>query len=730
MDNPRFSSSRPRGRASSRRWAGFLAVSSLSGLPAWPQGGPAAVPRHSPVQDWQELTPLFITATRIPSSLNDQPASVSLVDAGTFERILPRTLPEALREVPSVMIQKTAHGQGSPYLRGFTGFRTLLLIDGIRLNNSTFRDGPNQYWNTVDPLSVERLEVVRGPSSVLYGSDAIGGTVNALTVAQRQFDGGFGWNPHLGYRYSSAEDSHIGRADAGAHFGETVGLHAGMSFKEFGDLRGGSDLGLQSRTGYSEWDGDAKIQWMIHPRHQMVYAHQTVDQDDAWRTHGTLYGKPWKGTAPGTDYERILDQLRNLDYLQYHGVKLEGFVEEIHAHVSFHSQDEDENRLRSDRRREVQGTYVDTLGTSLQFQSPTSLGRWIYGGEYYHDWVDSGYQRYDAAGSLQQIRRQGPVADDSQYDLAGVYVQDTVPLWNDRIDLTLGGRYNHAAAEIGEGEAPGTRAPLSFSDSWDNLVGNGRVLAKLDPEGAWRLFGGVSQGFRAPNLSDLSRYDIAGAGELEVPSFDLDPEQFVSVEAGLRAGLGTVRGEVAVYKTWIDDMVIRVPTGTTAPTGEAVVAKQNSGDGFIHGVEASLEADLSKNWLAWGTFSWMEGTMEAPVRSGGTLETEPVSRLMPRTFQLGLRWEAEKRKYWAEFATVFAATQDRLSQADRRDTQRIPPGGTPGYEAFHLRAGWRPTERISLTLALENLTDADFRVHGSGLNEAGRNLVLGIDLRF
>jgi len=76
-----------------------------------------------------------------------------------------RTLAEALRELPGVMVQKTGHGQGSPYIRGFTGLRTLFLIDGIRLNNSTFREGPNQYWNTVDPFSV--LDVSRRSKSVL-----------------------------------------------------------------------------------------------------------------------------------------------------------------------------------------------------------------------------------------------------------------------------------------------------------------------------------------------------------------------------------------------------------------------------------------------------------------------------------------------------------------------------------------------------------------------------------
>lgn len=681
-------------------------------------------------QEWDELTPLFISATRIPSPLPDQPNAVSVVDAAAFERTLPRTTPEALRDVPSVMVQKTSHGQGSPYIRGFTGFRTLLLIDGIRLNNSTYRDGPNQYWNTVDPLSLDRIEVVRGPSSVLYGSDAIGGTVNALTESRREFGPETGWNPGASYRFSSAENSHTGRAEAGANFGEKVGLQAGMSFKDFGDLRGGEDVGLQPQSGYREWDADAKVQWFIRPHHELVYAHQTVDQDDAWRTHSTVYGKPWKGTVPGTDFERILDQLRHLDYLQYHALQLPGFIEELHAHVSYQSQDDDENRLRSDRRREIQGTYVDSLGLSLQFQSPTSVGRWVYGGEFYHDWVDSFYRRYSATGGLQQTRRQGPVGDASAYDLAGAYVQDSIPLWNDRIELTFGGRYDFASAKVGQAEAPSTRAPLSFSDSWDNLVGSGRFLAKIDEEGHWRLFGGASQGFRAPNLSDLSRFDIAGAGELEVPVFDLQPENYVSIESGLRTEWGPVRTEVAVYKTWIDDQIVRVPTGITAPTGELIVTKKNSGDGFIHGAEVSLAADLSKNWLVWGTFSWMEGTLDTPTRADGPVETEPVSRLMPRTLQLGLRWEATHRKFWAEFASTIAATQDRLSQADQRDTQRIPPGGTPGYEVYHLRGGWRPTKNISLSLALENLSNADFRIHGSGLNEPGRNLIVGLDLHF
>ena len=125
--------------------------------------------------DLVRLPTVLVTATRAEEDPHALPYATDLVDPTKLERQQPRTTIEALRAVPSVMLQKSAHGQGSPYLRGFTGFRTLMLVDGIRLNNSTFRDGPNQYWGTVDALSLERLEVVRGPGSVLYGSDAVGG---------------------------------------------------------------------------------------------------------------------------------------------------------------------------------------------------------------------------------------------------------------------------------------------------------------------------------------------------------------------------------------------------------------------------------------------------------------------------------------------------------------------------------------------------------------------------
>jgi hemoglobin/transferrin/lactoferrin receptor protein len=676
------------------------------------------------------LPSVVVTATRTQEDPFALPYSVSVVGPVELEHKMPRNTPEALRDLPSVMLQKTSHGQGSPYIRGFTGFRTLMLVDGIRLNNSTFRDGPNQYWGMIDSYSLDHLELVRGPSSVMYGSDAIGGTVNAITLGRQDYPGGFDWNGRTFYRFSSAEDSHVGRPEVSGSVDDKFGFLIGGSIKSFGDVTGGENMGLQPKTGYTEQDFDAKLEYRINPTSRIVYGHQTVGLDDAWRTHSTIYAKVWDGTAPGTDLKRTFDQSRDLDYLQFHAEKLEGFAEEMHVSLSHQYQGETEERIRSNKNREVQDVNVHTLGSSFQLQSPSPIGRWVYGTEYYRDWVDSAYKGYNAAGNLTTVRLQGPVADDATYDLLGVFAEDHIPLASDRLELTLGGRFTHAQVDAGKVLNPFTNKPFSMSDSWDNAVGNARLSFQPDEAKHWMIYGGASQGFRAPNLSDLTRFDIARTKEQEVPAFGLKPEHFVSPEIGIKSQFKRFTAEATYFHTFINDAIVRVPTGAVTPTGDFIVNKENSGDGYVHGVELSGSYKLHRDWTLWANSTWMEGTLDIPRVVGGPVATEPMSRIMPATVNSGLRWWHPKGRVWVEFATTFAAKQDRLSSSDVLDTQRIPPGGTPGYDVYHLRAGWNPCRQATITLALENLTDKDYRIHGSGLNEPGRNLILTAEVRF
>ncbi|MBD0259314.1 MAG: TonB-dependent receptor, partial [Cytophagales bacterium] len=119
-----------------------------------------------------------VTAQRFETDVFNRPEAIAVVGEEALRQRVPRSVPEALPGATGVFLQKTNHGGGSPFVRGLTGQQTLLLVDGIRVNNATFRSGPNQYLNTFDPQSLGRIEVLRGAGSVQYGSDALGGVVH------------------------------------------------------------------------------------------------------------------------------------------------------------------------------------------------------------------------------------------------------------------------------------------------------------------------------------------------------------------------------------------------------------------------------------------------------------------------------------------------------------------------------------------------------------------------
>ncbi len=674
------------------------------------------------------LPEIVVTPLRQPTEVGRAPyASIAIALRDPGASALARSAPEIVAEAPSAMAQKTAHGQGSPFLRGFTGFRTLLLTDGIRLNNSAFREGPNQYLATVDAAALERLEVALGPASVLYGSDAIGGAVNALS-ARPPVGATAALGGRTAYRYSTAEQSHGGRLEVWGRANERWGWIGGFSARQFGDLRGGGAVGRQRKTGYDESAGDFRVEWTPEENLRWTLAHQSARQNDVWRTHRTVYGLAWKGLQRGDEREHVFDQARDLTYARVERESADG-SETLTLYR--HAQSEDLRRVAADRARRAEGFEVAAWGANAQAIRRGDLGEWTLGADYQLDFVDSYGRRYDSEGRLKKTEIQGPVADDARYHLAGLYAQNRfAPSSAGGAELVGGARYTFARAEADRVKDPIGGGGMSLSEEWHNVVGSLRALQPLGSEGRSSVYAGVSQGFRAPNLSDLTRFDIARSGELETPSPDLNPEKYVSAEIGARLNVAPLRMEVCAYRTWIDGMIVRTPTGREIEGGLIEVVKKNAGDGYIHGVEGRADVQLSDEWNLWAQAAWMEGEVDGYPDSTAVKRREPVSRLLPTTVRTGLKWTSQNKRWWAELAGEAAEKADRLSAADRRDRQRIPPGGTPAYAVAHLRGGAQVTETLRLAAALENLADADYRIHGSGVNEPGRNFALSAELRF
>ncbi|MDF2177046.1 TonB-dependent receptor [Aliiglaciecola sp. CAU 1673] len=656
---------------------------------------------------------IYITSERLPAAELATPFSVEQIEKESIRTQGYRSLPEILESSAGVMVQKTSYGQGSPYIRGFTGFRTLMLIDGIRLNNAIFREGPNQYWNTVDAFSVDELELVRGPASALYGADAIGGTVQVLTT---QLD------PNLSeventfeyyFRGATAEHSNIFRI-SGQREGQGQALQFGLTSKDFGDLKRGDNI-AQPNTGYGEHNLDGKWVSDISEQWRLTTAAFYTRQDDVPRTHRTIYSTSFAGTTIGNELRRDLTHERLLGYMRLDGNSPWEGIDQAHFTLSWHNQKERRDRERSGNRKDSQGIETGTLGVQAQLSSLWGNTRLVYGAESYIDNVDS----FSSSNSIQ-----GPVADDAEYQWHGIYVQARTPL-SESLDLLAGLRFNHMRADAGKVSDPNTGEAFSFDDSWSKTVGNLMLHYKVDAESV--LYAGVSQGFRAPNLSDLTRFDSARSNEFEIPATNLDAEHYNNLSLGYKWYNDSGYLDISSFYTDIRDQILRFPTGVQNADGEYEISKANLGDGYLSGWELRAGYHLNDTWSLSTMLAYIKGKVDTFATSEQVLTSEYPSRLMPTTAHVALDYQSEDKAWWSRLELIGVEKADRLSSRDMSDSQRIPPEGTPGYGILNLRGGHAFNESFRLHLTLENLFDKDYRIHGSGQNEAGRNLIVGID---
>ncbi len=673
---------------------------------------------------------IVVTASRTAQDPFDAPRSIDVIDGEAMRSGQYRTLPQALRTLPGTLVQETAPGQGSPFLRGFTGYNNLLLLDGIRINNSTFRSGPNQYWSTIDPLSLDRIEVLRGPASTLYGSDAVGGTVQAFTKSpDRYAPTGVRYGGELRTRWADAEDSITGRGEIHVGLVRDDGLRTGVlvggDARAFGDIEGGRATGVQPNTEHDETAFDVKLEHWLGKDEKLVFLHQQMAQNNVPRTHSTIFGERYAGTTVGTDLQRDLDQNRRLTYLQWHKTGMAGAVQAMRLSVSWQTQRELEDRITSTNSQRWQAFEVGTAGVFAQFESDLGeAGRLTYGIDAYHDNVNSWFRRSGTPQASDPI--QGQVGNDASYDLLGVFVQDEVR-FGDRYAAQAGVRYTWAAADADSVRDPSNNK-IAVADEWDAVTAN--VHLRADLVAGWNVYGGVSQGFRAPSLSDLTSFDVARSGEQEVPAPGLQEENYLGYEVGTKLRRGDVTGQLAWFYTDIEDQILRFPTGATNGSGQPIVTKANVGEGYVEGIELQYGWEFCERTSLFGAQTWQYGRVSNFNNNGSTRGEEFVSRLMPFTSLAGLRWQDSAGRFRAETLVVRAEDADKTSAGDNRDTQRIPPGGTPGYTIWNLQCGWQIDDRTTFELACENITDVDYRVHGSGSNGTGRNFVLGMSVVF
>jgi outer membrane receptor protein involved in Fe transport len=648
-----------------------------------------------------------------------------------------------------------------------TGQQTLMAFDGIRLNTSTFRQGPNQYFFTVDSRTIARLEVVRGSASTRWGSDAIGGALLTTPIGPT-LDPSRRWtvHPRLIVRQRTADNEFGGRAQLDLGWRGRLGVFGGIGYRDVGKLRTAGaviapatgrpwkeprlaeDQRTQIGTGFRELTADTRLVWQIDDRWRLTAAYYDYRQKDAPRTD-----KCPPAEAPDTQCLVYLDQFRTLTYLSAELDDGPAAASRVKITTSYQNQHERTQLKRDNGIPEIPGGTelngrddVHTVGLRLALASAVlPLGEravlgFDYGGDVYVDMIQSlAWLRFtDVSPPVTTVLSRGQYIDGSTYLTSGLWAEPHVWI-GPRVRLRVGARVALARANAPSDTQSATAA---INRSWATAVGNGGLMVVASEWLTWHL--DVDQGFRAPNLDDLTSRQQTGPG-FQYENANLEPERSLSVDTGFRVRHRYIEASAFVWHSFISNLISRAPREVDEcpgaqddPTGCAASRTRFQlvnldGWAVLRGVDASARVFMPAGFVLGATLSWAwgEGPNPVPPPSSGDSNYRdrlPLSRVPPLNGTVEFSWYSGFG-LWLGSALRWATAQTRLAIADQADI-RIPTGGTPGFVVWDLRAGYRFDPHVLIGLVLENVLDSPYRYHGSSVNGAARSLNLAIEVGF
>lgn len=707
------------------------------------QNAPAPTPPADDEKKADELVPLeetVVTATRFEHGVFDLPRSVTVIDRQEIERRNQIVGLDALNESIGIWVEKRNGVSSDPVLRGFSGGNILALVDGDSLTSLWGEGGyaGDDMYGKVDGESIERIEVIRGPSSALYGSNNLGGVINFITRrAPAYTDAGasdFGGSLKLGFW--GATNGFMTRGDT---YGATDAFRyrLGYTLRDIGDTRGGGTLGLLSPSGVDESNFDWNSELRLSESDTLELNAQQVNRNGL--------PKYYKATQRNNN-DRLGTRLawRSTDI---------GFGDEMKWSVYY--QNKEDERYWQDQPKSGVAKW-ESFATDFQTLTPAGDDHLLTWG--LHAGRDLGESPDDEQFTITTptlgTQKASP---DSTWDDLGAYVQDE---WTfaDGWSLTGSVRFDFFRYEAdgnvfytdpGNEDTDVNHAETSPGTYDKSAVTGGLGLVRhLSPE--WMAYGSWSRGYRlfAPGFG----FRRTGYGILTPTDGLLDPTTADQFELGTRVTKSWWSASVAAYYSFLYE--VQQPTqGSYDVDGDGIPDTELDGeplyvttgaDGYVTGIEIDTAIDLGHfvdDLVGW---SWHNGFMANYGRVKFDAGEEFLRHTHPPRFLSAVRWDDQDpvRGRWFELVADLVAPYTMVDESrlnsdvgylnDPQDkgSGLINADGLPGYAVFHARGGVRLTEGIDLTVAVENLLDKEYRTAHSRMDAAGRNVIVGIKASF
>jgi len=603
-----------------------------------------------------------------------------------------RTTPEALVGSSGVFVQKTNHGGGSAFIRGLTGNQTLLMLDGVRINNATFRYGPNQYLNNIDLYTIDQIEVSKGTGSVEYGSDAIGGVIHLHSYSPN-YNQKKTWSTSTSFKYIGQDMEKSNRTTV-QYAQKNFAIQSGITLRNFGDLVGGKNVGVQTPSGYDETGVNTIAKLQLNSAGEITISSRFFIQKDVPIYHKVL--------LESFRINAIAKQERNIHSIQWEKNLQYKFLSKIKVIQSFqYSNEERESNKLNNVIYKYERDQVNSNGTSIDlYSNPTKNWQINSGIDYNADKIKSSLIDKTLTTGISVIKR-GLYADNSSYKSFSVFNLHKINLkkWH----IEAGFRYNRFSIQLTDTSIGEVNIHPSA------LVGNAGISYQLNTSNL--VYASLSSGYRAPNIDDMGTLGIVDF-RYELPSNSLEPEKSLHYELGYKLNTKMVQFDLSGFYLNLKDIITRQKVTGSIINGYQVYSKQNSNASYIKGFETNLALQLNQQ------FKWSSNLTYTYGQN--VTKSEPMRRIPPLFGQQELVWKKNNTQILIQH--VFAGKQDRLAQGDK-DDNRIGKNGTPNWNVFNISLN-QQFKNVFVQLGGINLLNEKYKTHGSGIYAMGRTYSL------
>jgi len=704
-----------------------------------------------------QLEEVILSSVRVPKKKEVLPIQVESINLKQIEFQNFQNTADLLSNSGTLVVQKSQQGGGSPTIRGFEASRVLLLVDGIRMNNLIFRSGHLQNVITVDENLLENVDIFYGPTSTLFGSDALGGTINMTTKKAKFLSAKTPtFSGTISTRYSSVNEEKSGHFDFN-YAQENWASLTSFSYNDFGDLRMGKKKNhngdfFGERPFYVETINGVDVLVENSDKYlqkQSGFKQYNFMQKFAYKTqkgleHGLNF--QFSNTTNIPRYDRLTDasgvDLKNAEWFYgpqkrllavYSLTKQKAFFDsDLKVDLAYQNIEESRhNRRFGNYNLQNRTEKVNMYSISIDLHKEFLKSDLFYGIEsYLEDLNSSAYSNNINTGEINTIDSRYPNGKNNMLrnDLYISYNS----IFSKKTTFNIGARAGYTI--LNSSISDDSFFSLPFNDiNQKNFTYSGTAGLIHKPSKNIDLKTNISTGFRVPNIDDLAKIFESGGGFVIVPNANLKPEKTITTDLGMvvKSDNKHFQIENTYYFTRFIDAII---TDDYLYNGQStinyngnesqVLANQNKGRAFVTGFSTNIKGHLFSSLQYTANFNYTLGRITSEEKR------TPLDHIPPYYGKLGLNYA----KKWGtvEAYVLYNGKKpiDDYFLNGEDNEQYAPNGGMPAWETYNLKTDFTIIPKATIFIGIENILDTQYRVFASGINAPSRNIYGGLKYDF